>query len=111
MDEMATAEGPVATAVAAKLRRTFEPTHQEVINESSSHNVAPGSETHFKVIVISPAFDGMPLLERHRAINEALAAEIAGPIHALSIIAKTPQQWAKNATVAPSPPCLGGSER
>ena len=50
-------------------------------------------------------------LERHRRVNAALADELAGPIHALSIVAKTPEQWARSAAVAASPECLGGSRR
>ena len=44
-------------------------------------SVPSGSETHFKVVVVSEAFASMPLLERHRAVNEQLAAELAGYSH------------------------------
>jgi stress-induced morphogen len=105
MDE---AGGPVEAAMSSALASEFEPLHLEILNESSGHNVAKGSETHFKVIVVSSAFQGVALLERHRSVNACLAEFIAGPVHALSIVAKTPEQWAISSTVGKSPPCLGG---
>ena len=106
------AAGPVFAAVTQKLTAAFAPlAHLQVLNESSAHNVAPGSETHFKVVVVSEAFAAAPPLERHRRVNAALTDELAGPIHALSIVAKTPEQWARSTAVAASPECLGGSRR
>ena len=104
-------DGPIASGLSASLTAAFAPTHLEVINESSSHNVKPGSESHFKVVVVSAAFAGMPPLERHRAVNDAVSTDSAAlPVHALSIVAKTPEQWAKSHSVPESPPCLGGSK-
>ena len=104
--------GAVAAGVTAKLRAAFAPEHLEVLNESSNHNVPKDAETHFKVIIISLAFDSLALIERHRAVNECLAEELASGVHALSIVAKTPAQWAKaNGVVSQSPPCLGGAMR
>mmetsp|Transcript_37023 Transcript_37023/g.81340 ORF Transcript_37023/g.81340 Transcript_37023/m.81340 type:complete len:135 (-) Transcript_37023:439-843(-) len=109
---MATAASPVADAVHTKLASAFAPRVLEVINESSGHNVPAGSETHFKVVVVSEAFESKPLIARHRLVNDALQEELAGPIHALSIVAKTPEQWEKSGGTFPkSPPCMGGSKR
>lgn len=73
------------------------------------HNVPKNSETHFKVVVVSDQFDAVKSpLQRHRLINAALAAELEGPVHALSIVAKSPSQWEKNQTVPLSPNCKGG---
>ena len=102
---------PVAASITAKLTAAFAPTTLQVLNESSNHNVPANAETHFKVVVISDAFAGVALLERHRKINDALADELASGVHALSIVAKTPEQWAKAQTIPESPPCLGGSNR
>ena len=52
-------------------------------------------ETHFKVIVVSNAFEGMKPLERHRAVNELLADELQSGVHALSIQTKTEKQYSK----------------
>lgn len=62
-----------------------QPTHLEVFNESYMHNVPKGSETHFKVVVVSEEFDGVSLIKRHRMVNNALRDELAGGVHALSI--------------------------
>jgi BolA protein len=104
--------GPVQQRVHAKLQASFAPTFLSVLNESHMHAVPRGSETHFKVTVISSSFEGKPLLARHRAVNAALAEELQTPggIHALSIVARTPEQWAKDQTVNQSPACMGGSK-
>jgi len=104
--------GPVQQRVHAKLQASFAPTFLSVLNESHMHAVPRGSETHFKVTVISSAFEGKPLLARHRAVNAALAEELQTPggIHALSIVARTPDQWATDQTVNQSPACMGGSK-
>ncbi|XP_069584809.1 bolA-like protein 1 [Ranitomeya imitator] len=103
-------EKPVETSIRAKLSENLDPCHLEVHNESSMHAVPPGSETHFKVVVVSDVFSGKSLIQRHRLVNDLLKEELAGAVHALSIQAKTPQQWAENPTVVKSPGCMGGSK-
>ncbi|XP_061839426.1 bolA-like protein 1 [Nerophis lumbriciformis] len=100
---------PVEGAIRAKLSAAFKPTHLEVNNESHMHAVPPGSESHFRVLVVSSLFEGASLLQRHRLVNEALKAELSGCVHALAIQAKTPEQWGIDPALAKSPPCLGGS--
>ena len=83
----------------------------EVINESHMHNVPEGSESHFKVVVISDDFVGQRLIQRHQRVNKILAEELAGDVHALSIQAMTAEEWDnKGGKVMPSPKCLGGSK-
>ncbi|XP_069796689.1 bolA-like protein 1 [Narcine bancroftii] len=101
---------PVETILRAKLQSDLSPSHLEVVNESHRHAVPLGSETHFKVVVVSQRFEGLPLLQRHRLVNKAVQEELATTVHALSIVAKTPQQWAADPQVSRSPPCLGGSK-
>ena len=91
------------------LESALSPTHLEVINESDRHNVPKGSESHFKVLVVTPLFANMRLIDRHRKINELLASYINNPIHALSIVAFTPEEWEKRQAVPESPKCRGGS--
>ena len=106
-----TTEGPVARRIRETLATTFAPVeHLEVNNESHMHAVPRGSESHFKVVVVSAAFEGKTPVERHRAVNTALAGEFAKGLHALSVVAKTPKQWSANSVVEPSPNCLGGSK-
>ena len=103
---------PVQDAIHDELVRSFEPSVLQVINESSGHNVPPGSETHFKVVVVSESFAGQSLVSRHRAVNRSLAAQLQGGVHALSIQALTPAQWSERGGQVPdSPPCLGGSKK
>ena len=95
--------------ISAKLDARFALQHLEVLNESGNHQVAPGSETHFKVVLVTDEFDGQRLLARHRAVNDALAAELAGGVHALALHTYTADEWRERFGSAPmSPPCLGG---
>lgn len=79
------------------LTDTFTPERLVVLNEShlhaghhhhdsDHHATFDGTgETHFRVRIVSPAFAAMSRIERHRAVNEALADEIAGGLHALAV--------------------------
>lgn len=88
----------------------LQPEFLEVINESNNHNVPPGSESHFKVIVVSSVFQGKMLVARHRMVNDILAEELAHSIHALVLHTMTQEEWIKKSEKSPeSPPCLGGS--
>mmetsp|Transcript_11766 Transcript_11766/g.23145 ORF Transcript_11766/g.23145 Transcript_11766/m.23145 type:complete len:133 (+) Transcript_11766:135-533(+) len=109
---MAADAQPVQTSIETKLNAAFAPLHHlQVLNESGSHNVPKGSETHFKVVVVSDKFDGLKLIERHRLVQATLEEELQSGVHALSIIAKTPSQWDDKPQVPPSPNCRGGSKR
>ena len=66
----------VQATIEKKLASGMQPQHLEVINESGNHNVPPGSESHFKVVIVADAFEGKALLARHRMINELLAEEL-----------------------------------
>jgi BolA protein len=99
----------IQDTINAKLDQRFDLKHLDVVNESGNHNVPPGSETHFKVVMVSTDFEGARLIARHRAVNEALADELAGGVHALALHTYTPQEWQDRFGNAPmSPPCLGG---
>ncbi|MCW8900149.1 MAG: BolA/IbaG family iron-sulfur metabolism protein [Gammaproteobacteria bacterium] len=101
----------VQEIIEKKLADNFNPLHLDVINESNNHNVPEGSESHFKVVVVSPAFAGKNLLSRHRLINTTLADELKNSIHALAIHAYTEDEWNETSGGAPmSPPCLGGGK-
>eukprot|EP00516_Mucochytrium_quahogii_P008826 CAMPEP_0203775438 /NCGR_PEP_ID=MMETSP0099_2-20121227/6089_1 /ASSEMBLY_ACC=CAM_ASM_000209 /TAXON_ID=96639 /ORGANISM=" , Strain NY0313808BC1" /LENGTH=110 /DNA_ID=CAMNT_0050674131 /DNA_START=23 /DNA_END=355 /DNA_ORIENTATION=- len=105
--------GPIGESIQGKLSSAFSPVHLEVLNESHSHNVPKGSETHFKVVVVSGDFEDVGLLQRHRKVNAVLDEELkVRGVHALSIVAKTPEQWEKSGGyIEPSPNCRGGSKR
>ena len=88
----------VERSIREKLSRAFAPEALDVVNEShhhAGHAGSPGTgESHFSVKVVSAAFDGKSRLERHRMVNDVLADELAGPVHALAITALTPEQAA-----------------
>ena len=97
--------------IKGKLQEALLPIHLEVINESYMHNVPEGSESHFKVIVVSEQFEGQRLIGRHRAVNAVLAEELANDIHALAIHTYTQSEWQNLFDGAPvSPSCQGGSK-
>ncbi|XP_076439702.1 DNA-binding transcriptional regulator BolA-like [Babylonia areolata] len=86
---------PLESSIKKKLTDTFKPTVLQIVNESYMHNVPKGSETHFKVVVVSDSFEGASLVQRHRLVNTTLAEEFASGLHALSIVAKTPEPVGK----------------
>lgn len=95
--------------IEAKLAAALSPSHLEVINESYMHRVAPGSESHFKVIVVSQAFEGQRLLGRHRQVNGVLADELAGTIHALALHTYTEAEWQQREQAPTTPSCVSKS--
>ena len=103
-------EKPVEAAIRSNLE-TLAPFHCEVINESYMHNVPEGSESHFKVVVVTEEFVGKMLVARHRLVNEVLKTQLEGPIHALSLHTMTPDEWFEKGGKYPdSPDCLGGNK-
>ena len=58
-----TGKGPVEVSMYNKLKTGLQPVHLELRNESYMHNVPKGSETHFKVVVVSAQFEGKPLIQ------------------------------------------------
>ncbi|WP_440863323.1 transcriptional regulator BolA [Symbiopectobacterium purcellii] len=95
--------------IQAKLRAAFTPTHLDVINESHQHRVPAGSQSHFKVVLVSDAFSGQRTIGRHRAVYATLAAELENGLHALALHTYTPQEWADAQGQAPKSPACGGA--
>ena len=77
-----------------KLREAFLPESLDVADESHLHEGhaghRPGGETHFRLYIVSPAFEGKSRIERHRMVNQTLSGELAGGVHALAIHASAP---------------------
>ena len=86
--------GAVADRLARKLTQTFAPSRLEVIDESHRHaghaGARPGGESHFQVVIEAADFEGLSRIERQRRIHAALADELAGGVHALSVKALAP---------------------
>lgn len=51
-----------------------------------------GTQDHWEATIISVAFEGKSLIARHRMVMNALAEEMKGPIHALTLTVKTPSE-------------------
>ncbi|HEX5508687.1 MAG TPA: BolA family protein [Pseudolabrys sp.] len=83
-----------ADIISNKLTATFAPQSLSVVDESHQHEGhaghRPGGQTHFRVYIVSELFKGMTRVQRHRLINQTLAAELAGGVHALAIHAAAP---------------------
>ncbi|WP_394828493.1 BolA family protein [Pendulispora albinea] len=101
----------MASRIREKLNDTLSPSLLDVIDESRMHNVPKDAETHFKVVIVAQAFDGVGRVERHQMVYRVLKDELAQGVHALSIVSKSPSEWEHEANVPASPPCLGGSKR
>lgn len=93
-----------------KLQNSLAPEYLQVINESSGHNVPAGSETHFRLVVVSEAFVDLSAVKRQQRIYGILAEELAGEVHALTMQTLTPDEWQQDASITQSPPCLGGGQ-
>jgi BolA protein len=102
----------VQETIERKLAEGLDAVHLEVINESGQHNVPPGSESHFKVVVVSGDFEGKNLVAQHRLVYRLLGSELKSQVHALALHTYTEQGWRESHGTAPmSPPCLGGKSR
>ena len=89
----------VAARIRAKLTAALSPVRLEVFDESSRHaghaGARPEGETHFRVEIVSAAFEGQPRLLRQRRVHEILADELKGDVHALSLVTLTPAEAAR----------------
>lgn len=85
----------VQERIEAKIREALDPIELTVTDDSHLHaghaGAREGGESHFTVDIVSTRFDGLMRIARHRLVNEALAEELAGPVHALVIKARSPQ--------------------
>lgn len=77
-----------------KLTEALAPSRLEIEDDSARHaghaGATPGGESHFNIVIESPAFAGASKVARQRLVYKALAEELAGPVHALSIKALAP---------------------
>lgn len=88
---------PVAISIERKLKHELQAVHVAVLDESAQHAghagakgvSSPSGETHMRVEVVSNAFEGLNTVKRHRLVYSALSEELAGPVHALTLITKS----------------------
>jgi BolA family transcriptional regulator, general stress-responsive regulator len=101
---------PIQHLIERKLTETFQPDFLQVENESHAHSVPAGSESHFKLVLVSRQFVGKRPVQRQQAVYAALAEALAAGVHALAMHTYTPEEWS-SAKVPVSPACMGGSLR
>ncbi|MBM3541138.1 MAG: BolA family transcriptional regulator [Alphaproteobacteria bacterium] len=86
----------VADTIRAKLLAAFAPARLDIVDESHRHvghaGAREGGESHFRVRVVSAAFEGLGRVERQRRVYAILSDELAGPVHALALELKTPAE-------------------
>ncbi|MCH4093863.1 MAG: BolA family transcriptional regulator [Acetobacter peroxydans] len=89
-----------------RLHEALQPVQLEMLDESSrhAHHVsmvrgpeAGASETHFRMLIVSSAFDGVSRVNRSRMVHEALADELESGLHALALTLRTPQEQESHA--------------
>ena len=101
----------VQQTIESKITAELQPSHLEVVNESHMHSVPPGSESHFKLVVVSERFAGRTRVARHQMVNRILADELERHLHALSMQTHSAAEWRDRAgSVLESPACLGGGK-
>eukprot|EP00240_Pyramimonas_obovata_P010854 CAMPEP_0118931026 /NCGR_PEP_ID=MMETSP1169-20130426/7513_1 /TAXON_ID=36882 /ORGANISM="Pyramimonas obovata, Strain CCMP722" /LENGTH=110 /DNA_ID=CAMNT_0006873475 /DNA_START=158 /DNA_END=490 /DNA_ORIENTATION=- len=98
--------GPRQEVVEARLMKAFpDALHMEVTNESHGRQE---DESHFHVLLVAEAFEGVNLIGRHRLVNSAVAEEDGTlGFHSVRITAKAPTQWEANPSVPAAPRCTG----
>jgi BolA family transcriptional regulator, general stress-responsive regulator len=96
--------------IEGKVKAVLDPQHMELVNESGNHNVPKGSETHFKLLLVTKAFSGKSLIERHRMVYALVDQELKEGLHALALQTYTPEEWLQYQPNRKSPPCAGGSK-
>ena len=86
--------GAIFEAIHHKLTEAFAPSRLEIEDDSSRHaghaGATPGGESHFNVLIESAAFAGASKVVRQRLVYKALAHELSGPVHALTLKALAP---------------------
>lgn len=91
-----------------KLNESLQPLVLNVENESDQH-AGPATESHFKVTLVSDAFDGLTPVKRHQKVYRLLNEEMQGPVHALALHLYSPGEWqSRGGEVPESPACRGG---
>lgn len=86
--------GSVSDIIRGKLEAAFSPSRLDLKDESDRHHGHAGhtgaGESHFNLVIEAQAFAGKGRVARQRMIHQVLAQELAGQVHALSIVATAP---------------------
>ena len=86
----------VAQTIREKLAAAFSPVELAVEDESAKHaghsGARPEGETHFRVRIVSAAFEGLSRVERQRSVYATLEEEMNIRVHALALTTLTPNE-------------------
>ena len=94
-------QGERADRIRARIVERFAPVRLELLDESARHaghagvraaGAAAGGETHYALLVVSPAFAGLGRVQRSRLVHDALDQEFRAGLHALSLTLRTPAE-------------------
>lgn len=91
------------------VREKLSPDYLEIINESYMHSVPAGSESHFKLVLVTEQFSGLRSVARHQKVY-AVLGDVMQQIHALALHTYTPEEWRAQGVAPASPQCMGGSK-
>ena len=85
---------PVIAQLRSALEQAFAPSTLEIIDDSAAHAGHAGARSggHYRVKLVAAAFRGHSPLERHRLVYAAVAPLMSGSVHALNIVARTPEE-------------------
>ncbi|WP_044407863.1 BolA family protein [Thiomicrospira microaerophila] len=86
-----------------QVKQMLTPIYMRVDNESHMH-AGPAADSHFKLVLVSPAFEGLARVKRHQCVYKALAAQMTH-IHALALHTYSPKEWQDSQTIPTSPLC------
>jgi BolA protein len=96
--------GPIESQIINTLSTSMNLSSLKIINESFMHNVPKGSESHFKIVVVTNDFDNLSIIKRHKLIYKTLD-NLMNKIHALSIHAFNEEEFKLNPIILDSPEC------
>lgn len=83
-----------AEEIERRLQEAFQPTYLEIQDDSAQHigHKSAGGAGHFSVKIVSSKFNALSRLARHRAVFSAVENLLGTEVHALSVIARTPEE-------------------
>lgn len=100
----------IQTQIDQRIKDEINVHHMTLENESYMHNVPEGSESHFKLVLVTDAFVGKRLVQRHQLIYGVLKEEMT-KIHALAMHLYSIKEWEERNALAPSSPKCHGGEK
>lgn len=95
-----------ANRIRSEVEAQLTPTYLDIQNESHQH-AGNQPESHFRLVVVSPQFNGQSLLSRHRMVQSLLQTERDQGLHALALHTYTPEEWQLKGEAPRSPACAG----